>query len=485
MPEAPPATSPAAFGPRLEPLPCGARIAGPPVAVGPAGTAAVSATPVRYSRALAPTIPTAPLYALVPPPPPDPLPASTGTPDVPEATTPPDGSLRASIQWPLPEPPPDPPELLPAPPLDPVGKPPPALLPDGPPNPPLPLPLPDPAPYPPPCAPDPAPPPDGPPNPPLPLPLPDPAPYPPPAAPDPVPPLDGPPNPPLPLPLPDPAPYPPPGAPDPVPPPDGLPNPPLPLPPPDPAPYPPPGAPDPVPPPEPMLPDGPVNQPVPPAVPGPPPEALPPEPPVPAPSVPLFVPSAATINCRSFSGSFRSLSVCSAFIPNVRAASCAATVDFATAESAGTKQTSFTCTKGSPSRAAFNCSANCVGFVLEPVGKPRTKRARLACVILGEKWMLAIPAAESMRAKLFSAAAESRGVPSSSSRSPEAASNKPVWSSEPIAARNSLHAVSYCLAVRGCPKSYIRANFSKMFRLRTNARAAVARTLSLVFGAIV
>jgi hypothetical protein len=244
----------------------------------------------------------------------------------------------------------------------------------------------------------------------------------------------------------------------------------------------------PVPLPDPVaLPEGPVNQPEPPAVPGPPPE---PEPPLPVPPpVPLrlsLLPSAATINCRSFSGSFKSLSVCSEFIPNVRAASCAATVDFATAESAGTKQTSLTCTCGSPSSAAFSWSASCVGFVVELVGNPRTKRARLACVTLGEKWMLAMPAVESMRAKLFSAAAESSGVPSSSRRSPEAASNKPVWSSGPMAARNSLQAVSYCLAVRGCPKSYIRANFNRMFRLRTKARAAAARALlSWAVGAIV
>jgi len=87
-------------------------------------------------------------------------------------------------------------------------------------------------------------------------------------------------------------------------------------------------------------------------------------------------------------------------------------VVFATAESAGTKQTSLTWICGSPWRAVFNCSANCAGFAPLPVGKPRTKRAKLACVTLGEKWMLARPAAESIRAKLFSAAADSRGVPS-------------------------------------------------------------------------
>jgi len=60
-------------------------------------------------------------------------------------------------------------------------------------------------------------------------------------------------------------------------------------------------------------------------------------------------------------------------------------VVFATAESAGTKQTSFTWMCGSPWSAAFNCSASCTGFDPEPVGKPRTKRERLAWVNLGEK----------------------------------------------------------------------------------------------------
>src|SRR5208282_4138595 len=94
--------------------------------------------------------------------------------------------------------------------------------------------------------------------------------------------------------------------------------------------------------------------------------------------------------------------------------------------------------------------------------------------------MLAIPAAESIRAKLFSAAAESRGVPSSSNWSPEAASSRPASSSEPSAVRNSLQAVSYCLAVRGWPNSYILANLSRMFRLRTKARAAAGRALLIV-----
>jgi hypothetical protein len=120
------------------------------------------------------------------------------------------------------------------------------------------------------------------------------------------------------------------------------------------------------------------------------------------------------MSCKSFSGSFSSSSVCSEFIPKVRAASCAATVVLATAESAGTKQTSLMCICGSPCSAAFNCSASCNAFELLLVGKPRTNLARLAWVTLGEKWILAIPAEDNIRAKLFSTAEDSSGVPSSS-----------------------------------------------------------------------
>lgn len=255
---------------------------------------------------------------------------------------------------------------------------------------------------------------------------------------------------------------------------------------------PPPGPPSPPgasPPPKPSLdppPDPPLPQPVEtppgplpiavpdlPPVPPPPDPPSPPEPvPVPGPPGPPFVPSAATISWRSFSGSLKSSSACVEPIPSVRAVSCAARVDLATAESAGTKQTSFTWMCGSPSKAAFNCSANFCGFVAEPVGNPRTNRARLACVTLGEKWMLEIPEPESILAKPFSAAAASSGVPSRRSWSPETAINNPASLSDPIAVRSSLQAVSYCRAVRGWPKSYMRANFSKMLRLRTKARAA-------------
>jgi hypothetical protein len=55
-----------------------------------------------------------------------------------------------------------------------------------------------------------------------------------------------------------------------------------------------------------------------------------------------LVPSAATINCSSFSGSLNSSFAAAESIPKVRAVICAATDDFAIEESAGTKQTSLT-----------------------------------------------------------------------------------------------------------------------------------------------
>src|SRR5580704_1227202 len=135
---------------------------------------------------------------------------------------------------------------------------------------------------------------------------------------------------------------------------------------------------------------------------------------------------------------------------------------------------------GSPFRATFSCSASCTGFALVLVGKPFTSRARLAWVTLGAKWMLAMPEPESIFAKPFSAAADSRGVPSRRSCSPETAKSRPASLSEPSAVFSSDHAVSYCLEVRGCPKSYILANLRRILRLRTKARAAACRVLMLV-----
>jgi len=65
----------------------------------------------------------------------------------------------------------------------------------------------------------------------------------------------------------------------------------------------------------------------------------------------------------------------------------------------------------SPASAAFNCSASMLGLLF-PLGKARTNRAKLLCVVLGEKWMLAIPEVVSNCAKLFSAAAAPKGTPS-------------------------------------------------------------------------
>src|SRR5271154_4549795 len=87
--------------------------------------------------------------------------------------------------------------------------------------------------------------------------------------------------------------------------------------------------------------------------------------------------------------------------------------------------------------------------------------------------MLAMPAAERRRAKLFSAAADSRATPSRSSCSPETESSRPASSSWPRAVFSSVHAVVYWAFVRGWLKSYMRENLSRILRLRTKARADV------------
>src|SRR5271163_1506385 len=90
-----------------------------------------------------------------------------------------------------------------------------------------------------------------------------------------------------------------------------------------------------------------------------------------------------------------------------------------------------------------------------------------------------MPALAKRRAKLFSAAPPSRGFPSRRSWLPDTASSRLACSSlGPRAVCNSLQAVSYCVVVRGWPKSYILANLSRMLRLRTKARAAVIRTFA-------
>jgi len=85
--------------------------------------------------------------------------------------------------------------------------------------------------------------------------------------------------------------------------------------------------------------------------------------------------------------------------------------------------------------------------------------------------MLAIPEEVRSCAKLFSAAAAPRGTPSSRIWFPEAPSSRPVSRLSCSAECNSFQAVSNCAIVRTCPNSYRRANFSRMFKLRTNARA--------------
>jgi hypothetical protein len=85
--------------------------------------------------------------------------------------------------------------------------------------------------------------------------------------------------------------------------------------------------------------------------------------------------------------------------------------------------------------------------------------------------MLAIPEEINSCAKLRSPAADPSGTPSSKICVPEAPSNTPPPLLSSSALRNSFHVVSNCCDVFACPNSYKRANFSRMFRLRTNDRA--------------
>jgi hypothetical protein len=85
--------------------------------------------------------------------------------------------------------------------------------------------------------------------------------------------------------------------------------------------------------------------------------------------------------------------------------------------------------------------------------------------------MLAIPEEVNNCAKLRSPAADPSGTPSSKIWVPEAPSNTPPPLLSSSAFRNSFHVVSNCEEVFACPNSYNRANFSRMFRLRTNDRA--------------
>lgn len=89
----------------------------------------------------------------------------------------------------------------------------------------------------------------------------------------------------------------------------------------------------------------------------------------------------------------------------------------------------------------------------EPEGKARMNRASVVCVHCAVNMMLAMPALESILAKLFSAAADSSGTPSRWSWSPCAPSSRlPApcpWSTE----RSSFQVISNCAAVRACPNS--------------------------------
>src|SRR6266581_3008526 len=85
--------------------------------------------------------------------------------------------------------------------------------------------------------------------------------------------------------------------------------------------------------------------------------------------------------------------------------------------------------------------------------------------------MLAIPDEVKSCAKLLSPADEPSGTPSSRICVPEAPSSTPLPPLSSSAPRSSFHAVSNCWVVFAWPNSYSRANFSRMFRLRTNARA--------------
>jgi hypothetical protein len=124
----------------------------------------------------------------------------------------------------------------------------------------------------------------------------------------------------------------------------------------------------------------------------------------------------------------------------------------------------------SPPIAVFNCSASADGFAF-PLGNARTNRANCACVSPVEKWMLAIPEDVSSCAKLLSPADEPIGTPSSKIWCPEAPSSTPLPPLSCSACRSSFHVVSNCAEVFAWPNSYSRANFSRMFKLRTNALA--------------
>jgi|SRR5579859_2194141 len=85
--------------------------------------------------------------------------------------------------------------------------------------------------------------------------------------------------------------------------------------------------------------------------------------------------------------------------------------------------------------------------------------------------MLAIPEEVRSCAKLLSPADEPIGTPSSRIWCPEAPSSTPLPPLASSACFSSPHVVSNCAEVFAWPNSYSRANFSRMFKLRTNALA--------------
>lgn len=85
--------------------------------------------------------------------------------------------------------------------------------------------------------------------------------------------------------------------------------------------------------------------------------------------------------------------------------------------------------------------------------------------------MLAIPEEVRSCAKLFSPADDPMGTPSSKIWCPDAPSSTPLPPLSSSACRSSFQVVSNCAVVLAWPNSYSRANFRRMFRLRTNARA--------------
>src|SRR5260370_42398690 len=86
--------------------------------------------------------------------------------------------------------------------------------------------------------------------------------------------------------------------------------------------------------------------------------------------------------------------------------------------------------------------------------------------------MLPTPAELSIWAKLRSAAAASKGIPSNSNRVPETPSITPDFPSGGWAAHSSFHAALNCSEVRVWSHPYRRAYFSRGFRRRAKKRAA-------------